>query len=111
MDTSDIAGARPKALYPDKRFGRSDASPIRDNLSMAPAGGMKKQVDAPGSFMKMGGGEYDQYQSKQQRDPMNTRDINGAKRNQFGQKMEEAPQYAAPVYQAQHHAQQSVSHQ
>ena len=103
MDVSDIAGAKPKKLYPTKNYGigsHANAPHAFDNVNMMAAGGLKRQNEAPGSFMKMDGVEYERYQSKQDRNPLNTKDINGDKRNQFGQKMKmpEEPQYSAAQY-------------
>jgi len=39
------------------------------------------------------GPQYDRYESKQERNPLNTKDINGERKNQYGQKMF-VPDYA-----------------
>jgi hypothetical protein len=77
-------------LYPEKRFGSVAANILQDNTNMIPAGGLRINGSANNGLsdvFKSGGQDYDRYQNKQERDPLNTRDINGSKKNQYGARM------------------------
>jgi hypothetical protein len=81
LDISDIAGAKPKGLYPSKRFGNVGANVI-DNVTMVPAGGMKRD-DSRGAMNDV----FNMGYQRQERDPLSTKDINGIKKNQYGARM------------------------
>jgi len=88
MDISDIPGAKPKSLYPSRRFGNAGQNVMVDPTRMVPAGGLNRDSSkgAMDSVFNMGD-QYRGYQNRQDRDPLSTKDINGSKKNQYGAKM------------------------
>ena len=86
MDVSDIPGAKPKSHYPARRALGEIGHNIVDPTKMTAAGGLKKGGQDSGNFMSMGA-QYERVLSKNDRNAMDTSDINGIKKNQFGAKM------------------------
>lgn len=98
MDVSDIVGAKPKQLYPSRRFGNVGANVMVDNTRMAAAGGMKRD-DSRGAMNDVFnmGDQFNRIGNRNERNPLSTKDINGEKKNQFGQRMM-MPGQEAPIH-------------